>query len=142
MNKRRSLVVVSLLGFILLFTMLLLFLALSNPDIGITITKPLNQSYNYINHTINVTTSVTASSCRYIFNASVQGQKWAQATASADWSARNGHKAAVAPNGTIWLTGGYNGGTYYNDVWYSTDGTNWVQVRHLPHGMREQGMVL
>ena len=109
MNKGRSLVVVSLLGFILLFTMLLLFLALSNPDIAITITKPLNQSYNYINHTINVTTSATASSCRYIVNGSSQGAVWQQ-IANPGWiseTERYGIGTAISSNGTIWLTGGH-----------------------------------
>ena len=133
MNKGRSLVVVSLLGFILLFTMLLLFLALSNPDIAITITKPLNQSYNYINHTINVTTSATASSCRYIVNGSSQGAVWQQ-IANPGWiseTERYGIGTAISSNGTIWLTGGHGlsgTATTYNDVWYSTDGNTWTQA--------------
>ncbi|MDI6738700.1 MAG: hypothetical protein QME12_09410, partial [Nanoarchaeota archaeon] len=92
-------------------------------------TKPLNQSYNYINHTVNVTTSAGISSCRYLFNASVQGQKWARLNASAAFPARVGVAAATTPNGRIWLMGGYDGSlTYYNDVWYSDDGANWIQA--------------
>jgi hypothetical protein len=30
-------------------------------------------------------------------------------------------------NGQIWVLGGW-GGSYFNDVWSSSDGTNWTQV--------------
>lgn len=124
MKKERLVLLIGIISFILLMLALVF-----SAGVGIIITKPLNQSYNYINHTLNVTTSTTASSCRYVFNASVQGQKWTQLTSSAGWAARYGHVIAVAPNGTIWLTGGFdNGATYYNDVWYSTDGNTWVQA--------------
>lgn len=35
---------------------------------------------------------------------------------------------AVSFRGAIWLLGGDDGKTLYNDVWRSTDGLNWVQV--------------
>ncbi|MFA5887387.1 MAG: PGF-pre-PGF domain-containing protein [Candidatus Nanoarchaeia archaeon] len=133
MRKKRSLVVLTLLSLILLFSILLLFLGLSVFDLGITITKPLNQSYNYISHTINVSTSTTASSCRYILNGSSQGAVWRQLSnpgwVPSPWpTVRYGMGVAIAPNGTIWLTGGYNGVSYYNDVWYSPDGSTWTQA--------------
>ena len=70
------------------------------------------------------------------------GATWANANArgpavdpSADpvvynehWSARSGH-AVVTFNGKIWVMGGYTGGTdYKNDVWSSSDGTDWAET--------------
>lgn len=56
--------------------------------------------------------------------------QWVQCTTSAPWAARAGHAVAVTPDGRIWVLGGcsdyYN--TYYNDVWYSTDGVTWTQA--------------
>jgi hypothetical protein len=28
----------------------------------------------------------------------------------------------------MWLVGGENGNNYYNDVWSTTNGTNWTQI--------------
>eukprot|EP01041_Mallomonas_annulata_P005559 gene5560-11189_t len=55
------------------------------------------------------------------------------------WSARNGHAVCVF-NGLIWLTGGRaDSSLLYNlqpsvtkaDVWYSSDGDKWTQVKNL-----------
>ena len=49
--------------------------------------------------------------------------------ASAGWSARYGHSSVVMPDGSIVLMGGYDNGSYKNDVWRSTDnGATWTQV--------------
>jgi hypothetical protein len=41
---------------------------------------------------------------------------------SAPWAARRGHSSVVDAAGTIYVIGGYNGTTYFNDVLVSTDG--------------------
>ncbi len=51
---------------------------------------------------------------------------WAKATASAGWSARNGHSSVVF-NGKIWIIGGSDG-SLKNDVWSSDDGVIWTEV--------------
>ena len=44
------------------------------------------------------------------------------------WRPRNGHQA-FAYDDKLWVLGGYNGTSYLNDIWTSTDkGTNWSQV--------------
>ncbi|MFH1064915.1 MAG: kelch repeat-containing protein [Nanoarchaeota archaeon] len=128
MSKKRQAAIV----WAVLIILLLVILVISNPDLGVQITKPGNQSYNYINHTVNVTTSVIASSCRYLMNASTQGGVWQQMPEPGwvpwPWPTyRYFMGSAIAPDGTIWLTGGH-ASTYYNDVWYSTDGNTWVQA--------------
>ncbi len=62
---------------------------------------------------------------------SSNGKDWTQATASAPWEARIGH-AVVAFGGKMWLLGG---GAYgvtsfedHNDVWCSTNGSDWTKV--------------
>lgn len=51
---------------------------------------------------------------------------WTQATATADFSARNGHKV-LTYNDRLWVIGGYDT-TAKNDVWYSFDGVTWYQT--------------
>ena len=42
---------------------------------------------------------------------------------TAPWAARYQHKSVVdAASGAIYVIGGYDGTTDYNDVWASTDG--------------------
>ena len=53
------------------------------------------------------------------------GATWSQATASAQWSARY-HAATWVYNDRMYIAGGYNGTTAFNDVWYSTDGETWT----------------
>jgi len=62
---------------------------------------------------------------------STDGTTWIQATADANWSPRRGHTALVYDN-KLWITGGEgidNGSSMnYKDVWYSADGTTWIQA--------------
>lgn len=58
------------------------------------------------------------------------GVNWTEATASANWTARYSYRAIVF-DGKMWVMGGNNGDpsyTNYNDVWYSTDGSNWTEA--------------
>jgi hypothetical protein len=41
---------------------------------------------------------------------------------SAPWAARQGHTSVVDAAGTIYVIGGTNGTTFFQDVWASTDG--------------------
>ena len=52
------------------------------------------------------------------------GASWSEATTAAAWPGRSAFTGLVYDN-KMWVMGGYNGTTYYNDVWYSTDGVNW-----------------
>lgn len=64
---------------------------------------------------------------------SSNGKDWTQATAAAPWTKRNGHNSVVFDN-KIWIIGGnYESPTHpkpnlLNDVWYSSNGRDWVQV--------------
>jgi len=61
---------------------------------------------------------------------SIDGINWTQATANAGWSARWDYTSLVYDN-KMWVMGGWerwDDGILKNDVWYSTDGINWVQV--------------
>lgn len=57
----------------------------------------------------------------------VQGAdlEWTQTNSSA-FPARYNH-ASVVFDGDIWVVGGYNGTSYLNDSWSSSDGTTWTQ---------------
>ncbi|MDD5090052.1 MAG: hypothetical protein PHQ23_03970 [Candidatus Wallbacteria bacterium] len=44
------------------------------------------------------------------------------------WGARWGHAATVYQN-KIWVSGGYNGTSFFNDVYSSPDGVNWTKER-------------
>jgi hypothetical protein len=50
------------------------------------------------------------------------GVMWASRTTSAPWSAREGHTSVIDAAGAIYVIGSYDGGTYFNNVWASTDG--------------------
>lgn len=50
---------------------------------------------------------------------------WTLESAAAPWAARSGHSTVVF-NSRVWVIGGKDGGTYYNDVWSSADGVNWT----------------
>ena len=54
----------------------------------------------------------------------IVGAFWTQATANADWDARQRHSSVVFKN-KIWVLGG---GGSRNDVWSSVDGTSWTEV--------------
>ena len=53
---------------------------------------------------------------------SAAGVTWTSRTLSAQWAARSEHTTVVDAAGAIYVLGGYDGGTDYNDVWASTDG--------------------
>jgi len=66
------------------------------------------------------------------------GADWTEATNAAPWSARAG-LGAVALNGQMWVMGGYNGGSYLNDVWSSSNGMTWTEATNsAPWSTREQ----
>jgi len=48
-------------------------------------------------------------------------------TANADFSGRSSHSTAVFDN-KLWVIGGYDGSSQYNDVWQSADGNTWTQA--------------
>ncbi len=52
---------------------------------------------------------------------SAAGATWTSRTTSAPWAARESHTSVVDAAGAIYVIGGYNGGTVYQDVWVSTD---------------------
>ncbi len=68
---------------------------------------------------------------------STDGENWEQVSAAAPWAPRAGG-AAVVKDGRLYLLGGEAGFLcapfpgcdlpYFNDVWSTTDGTNWEQV--------------
>lgn len=71
---------------------------------------------------------------------STDGQTWTEATGAAPWGPRAFH-TCVSYDGKIWLAGGClqtdGGVTSMDDVWYSSDGTNWVRaIEHAPWGPR------
>ncbi len=58
--------------------------------------------------------------------------EWHCATDSAQWLARWDHAVVVFDN-KMWLLGGFNGTHGFNDIWYSSDGSNWTQVFPTAH---------
>lgn len=69
---------------------------------------------------------------------SADGETWIQETASAPWLGRRGHASVVFDDGTgeaMYVIGGFmvNEETgfrqYTNDVWRSTDGTQWTLIK-------------
>ena len=70
---------------------------------------------------------------------SVDGRNWVEETSSAAFPPRLSHQVVVFPDPVthekkLWLIGGGTGGAdriddYRHDIWSSTDGVNWVQVR-------------
>jgi hypothetical protein len=53
---------------------------------------------------------------------SAAGVTWTCRTASAPWAARDGHTSVIDAAGAIYVIGGEGDGTWYQDVWASTDG--------------------
>jgi PKD repeat protein len=51
-----------------------------------------------------------------VWKSTDNGATWSQITENAEWFARNCHSIVSMPDGSIVLTGGYNGGNR-NDVW-------------------------
>ncbi|KAK3606903.1 hypothetical protein CHS0354_018498 [Potamilus streckersoni] len=66
---------------------------------------------------------------------STDGITWQEITAEGPvFSGRYGHTTAVFDDGSgtgkaLWVIGGYDGSYYRNDVWKSTNGKNWTQVK-------------
>jgi len=61
---------------------------------------------------------------------SVDGVTWIPVT-TAPFSPRYTHGAVVFDAGSgprMWVIGGYDGTSYFNDVWSSADGANWTQA--------------
>ena len=62
---------------------------------------------------------------------STDGVNWNQATDAAAFSGRQSHTSIVYDN-KMWVIGGFGldgvGVSRRNDVWYSTDGVNWLQA--------------
>jgi hypothetical protein len=50
------------------------------------------------------------------------GVTWALVIAKAPWAAREGHSSVIDAAGAIYVIGGWNYPTFYQDVWKSTDG--------------------
>jgi hypothetical protein len=66
------------------------------------------------------------------------GAMWRCRTASAPWAARAGHTSVVdAVSGAIYVIGGSNNRTYYNDVWVSTDGGAWAGLGRGGRGVHQ-----
>ena len=59
--------------------------------------------------------------------ASSDGAAWAKITGSAAWGARLFHTSVVYDD-KIYLMGGWNGASNFNDVWSSSDGATWNLV--------------
>ncbi|MCC6145497.1 MAG: hypothetical protein IT368_16950 [Candidatus Hydrogenedentes bacterium] len=60
---------------------------------------------------------------------SVDGIAWEQEVELAPFGVRYNFATAMAPDGTLWISGGQKEqyGSYLSDVWYTTDGVNWTQ---------------
>ena len=90
-------------------------LELADETFDIIISNPINATIDVISGDHQATGTILAK----IFS-------WDYATAAAAWSARRIHSSVVF-DGKIWVLGG-DGSSYKNDIWYSTDGINWVET--------------
>lgn len=68
--------------------------------------------------------SVASSSSSSSSSSPVSGSVWTCATTNAGFTPRGGN-ASIVFNNKMWVIGGNNANTLFNDVWYSSDGTNW-----------------
>jgi hypothetical protein len=66
-----------------------------------------------------------------VWNSTDNGVTWTNVTAGlsngAAFGMRFEHQLTVF-NGELWVTGGYNGSTYFSDAWHSSDGVTWTQA--------------
>ena len=62
-----------------------------------------------------------------VWSRSICDNTWQQDTADAGWGTRTGHAVAVLQN-TLFLSGGLSN-EVQNDVWSTTDGTNWSLLK-------------
>ncbi len=53
---------------------------------------------------------------------SAAGVTWTSRTLAAQWAGRYAHTSVIDAAGAIYVIGGRDGGTYFQDVWVSTDG--------------------
>ncbi len=71
---------------------------------------------------------------------STDGKNWQEVNSKAAFEQRGGHAMTVA-NNSMWIVGGKRspsgGGQYFNDVWRSKNGKDWVQtVKNAPFSAR------
>lgn len=72
---------------------------------------------------------------------STNGTEWHLHTAAAPWHPRQYHDVAVWDD-RLWVLEGYHKeGGNRNDVWYSTDGENWIEVPNTPWKPRHAASV-
>jgi hypothetical protein len=72
---------------------------------------------------------------------SLNGVSWTQATVHTQWRERYNHTSLIY-NNQMWVIGGYYYDVtsyYFNDVWYSSDGTNWTQATTAAQWRRRYG---
>ena len=74
---------------------------------------------------------------------SIDGTNWTQVLANAPWAPRSHHNV-VAHNGKLFIMGGSAIYTapcctriYFNDVWSSVDGQNWISLGNAPWSGRD-----
>jgi N-acetylneuraminic acid mutarotase len=68
---------------------------------------------------------------------SLNGTSWATLVSKAPWVKRNDHTLTANSKG-LWLAGG-NGGDnakFLKDVWFSSDGRIWEEVKNIPFAVR------
>lgn len=82
---------------------------------------------------------------RNIYNdvwSSDDGVNWTQHTSQAPWHPRQYHDVAVWDN-KLWVMEGYHvQGGNRNDVWYSTDGKDWIELSGTPWKPRHAASLL
>ncbi|MEK6796685.1 MAG: hypothetical protein AABZ39_18055 [Spirochaetota bacterium] len=65
----------------------------------------------------------------------IPARTWKLARASGDFSPRSGHALIVFGN-ELWMLGGYDGTTYRNDIFRSSDGIAWNMMGNAPFNGR------
>jgi len=110
----------------------------TSPAATFTIRNPLpvpRFSANVTSGTIPLSVLFTDSSTgspsgwTWFFGDETYTQSWTKINASSGWAARFGQNSVAMPDGSIILTGGWDGATDYNDTWRSTDsGRTWSLV--------------
>ncbi len=69
------------------------------------------------------------------------GVTWTSRTLKAGWAGRYGHTSVIDAAGAIYVIGGRDGSTYFNDVWVSTDGGARAGVVTRGYVMRTTGVL-
>jgi hypothetical protein len=72
---------------------------------------------------------MAGAACLLVQASLAYAQFWHEVAPAATWAPRCGH-ASVVFQGMIWVMGGHDepSDVYFNDVWYSSDGDDWVQA--------------